>query len=142
MLLASNNVVIGHCRDGNEDVLFRDVLHHGGMHVLRSLHVYPTNTAWHRQGRTPRYQKHLGTGLRRGLCHRIAHLSGTDICNAANRINRLKGRPGSDQHLLAGESPCPARTGQLRGNEFKDLFRFKHSSQASFATGLITHGRP
>ena len=85
----------------------------------------------------PGHQRHCRARFGAGARQREAHLAGTRVGEAAHRIERLEGRPGRQQHPLAGQR-LRLQEGDQRVEQF---LRFQHAALADFAAGLLASSR-
>src|SRR5574340_855250 len=97
------DAVIRHRRHTDKNIAITDVPLHRLEHLRGAHHIHSLRATRLGERRRAGHQHHFRALLQRGLRDGIAHLAGTAVGNAAHRIDRLIGRPGSDQDFLAGK---------------------------------------
>jgi hypothetical protein len=101
----SGGAVIGDGGDGDEDVAAGDLAVHRGVHLQGAADLDAVDALRAGQADRAGDQRHLGSRFAGGAGNGIAHLAGRQVGDSAYRVDRLEGRPGGQQHALAGE-PC------------------------------------
>ena len=102
--------------------------------MLSRAHIHAGHAARRGQAHRPGHQRDLGAGLVGGPGHGKTHLAAGQVGDAAHRVNGFVGRPGGDQHALAGQ-----RLGYKKSDQVcEQLFRLEHAAVTGFAAGLIT----
>ena len=123
---------IGHCSGGDEHAGLLDTGHDSLRHLLGRAHIHTAHTAGGGQAHRPGHQCDLGASLVRSPGHGKTHFAAGQIGDAAHRVNGFVGRPGGDQHALAGQGLGCKKSDQV----FKELFRLEHAAVTCFAAGL------
>ena len=136
MVSQGRRPVVSHSGHADENVLRADALHHRLIHFLRAGDVDPRDAGRCRLADRAADERHLGTGIAGRTGEGKTHLAAGEVGDAAYRIDRLEGRAGSEQYLLAGEQ-LGLEVGDHR---IENVLGFEHAPFADFATGLFAAG--
>ena len=122
-----------HRSTGNEDRGTGDLLVDCGEHLIRRANIPTLHATRGVQAHRPCDQAHLCAGFTRRPGQGEAHFSTRQVGDAAYWVDRLIGRPGSNQNMLADQGLGLKKCQQL----IEQLQRFEHAPVTGFTAGLL-----
>ena len=106
---------------------------HGVAHLHGRQNIDPLYAPRRRQAHRPGNERDSGARMMGGLGNGKTHFAAGQIGDASNRVNRLIGGAGCNEHMLALK-----HFGGPKGKQFiHNFFGFEHAAITRFAAGLI-----